>query len=100
MKTFENKVFPKFRTEWRKQRLRAPATEFLHTITKMLVDDLSDKWTLHMPENTDSEAFAKQITQIIVDSKLIFTEENRLSGRAAGGGGMLLAPFLDRTLLQ
>ena len=98
-KTFENKVFPKFRTEWRKKRLRAPATEFLHTITKMLVNDIkADKWTL--PRNTDSEAFAKQITQIIVDSKLIFTEEYRPSGGAAGGGGMLLAPFLDRTLLQ
>jgi hypothetical protein len=100
-KTFEDVVYPKIRTEWRKRRLRAPVTEFLHTITKMLADDIkADKWTLHMPRNTDSEAFAKQITQIIVDSKLIFTEEYRPSGGAAGGGGMLLAPFLDRTLLQ
>ena len=98
----------------------AKRKEFFHTITKMLVDDIkADKWTLHIgdtitpsnrmgfatpvgnvPAVTDSEAFAKQITQIIVDSKLIFTEEYRPSGGAAEGGGMLLAPFLDRTLLQ
>lgn len=57
-----------------------------HRITKMLAEKIDARnWKTSMPASTISETFVNQITQFIIDSKLIFTEEYR----PMGGGGMI-----------